>query len=296
MRQPGDRITLQVTGPDGASRNVILVASAFNTDYKAASLSDDATAFVQTVRITPGTPPSLDEIRKALAGLSKEATDRGYPVSAVPNLAAGPDGTPASAVTVSGATGWKVVGGSLTVTVPQSPADTSAYPEIAVFVDSDGNRLFTDSFDNGSQRTGFAQRLAVNPSIKADTAALTALGGGATGADGTRANFIYGALTGTDRTFSSSSGIGGLSAPYGTTVVKFAQDIIAAQGSAAAQAQTIDSGQGVALSAAQSRFAEGAAVSIDEEMSNLIALQQAYTANARVLTAARDMLDTLLRM
>lgn len=296
MRQPGDRITLQVTGPDGASRNVILVASAFNTDDKAASLSDDATAFVQTVRITPGTPPSLDEIRKALAGLSKEATDRGYPVSAVPNLAAGPDGTPASAVTVSGATGWKVVGGSLTVTVPQSPADTSAYPEIAVFVDSDGNRLFTDSFDNGSQRTGFAQRLAVNPSIKADTAALTALGGGATGADGTRANFIYGALTGTDRTFSSSSGIGGLSAPYGTTVVKFAQDIIAAQASAAAQAQTIDSGQGVALSAAQSRFAEGAAVSIDEEMSNLIALQQAYTANARVLTAARDMLDTLLRM
>ncbi len=31
-------------------------------------------------------------------------------------------------------------------------------------------------------------------------------------------------------------------------------------------------------------------------MSRLIQLQTAYSANARVLTAARDMLDTLLRI
>ncbi|AWN35526.1 flagellar hook-associated protein FlgK [Methylobacterium radiodurans] len=293
MKQPGDRITLQVTGPDGASRNVILVASAFDSKPQAAALSDDATAFVQTVRITPGTPPSLQAIKDALGGLSDAATARGYPAAAVPSLDAA--GT-AGALTLSGGTGWRVVGGTASVTVPQSISDAQTYPEFALFVDGSAKGLFTDSLDNGAQRTGFAQRLAVNPVVKADTAVLTALGGSATGADATRANFAYGALTQTERTFSSSSGIGGLAAPYSTTLVKFAQDVIAAQGSASAQAQTIDSGQGVALSAAQSRFAEGAAVSIDEEMSNLIALQQAYTANARVLTAARDMLDTLLRM
>ncbi len=293
LKQPGDKITLQVSGPGGATRTVILIASA--SDGKPitnSALSNDATAFVQTFKIIPGAPPDATAINTALGALKVAATTAGYPAGTIPDLAAA-DAT--GKVVISGTT-WGATGGGATVTVPQSPTDTTAYPQLAVFVDSDGNRLFTDSFDNGSQRTGFAQRLALNPSIKADTAALTTLGGGAAGADATRANFIYDALTGTARTFSSSSGIGGLQAPYGTTVVKFAQDVIAAQGSAAAQAQTIDSGQGVALSAAQSRFAEGAAVSIDEEMSNLIALQQAYTANARVLTAARDMLDTLLRM
>ena len=37
-------------------------------------------------------------------------------------------------------------------------------------------------------------------------------------------------------------------------------------------------------------------VNIDEEMSNLITLQTAYGANARVMTAVRDMIDTLMKM
>ena len=42
---------------------------------------------------------------------------------------------------------------------------------------------------------------------------------------------------------------------------------------------------------AQARFASDAGVNIDEEMSKLIELQTAYTANARVLTAAREVVD-----
>ncbi|TXM63658.1 flagellar hook-associated protein FlgK, partial [Methylobacterium sp. WL12] len=106
----------------------------------------------------------------------------------------------------------------------------------------------------------------------------------------------YDALTTAQQTFSSSSGIGGVAAPYTTSVVGFTQDIIAAQGAAAANAANLDAGQSVALSTAQGRFAKSAGVNVDEEMSNLIALQTAYSANARVLTAARDMLDTLLRI
>ncbi len=295
VKQAGDRITLQVSGPNGAGRTIILVASnQASASIANPALSDDANAFVQTFNIAGSTPPHLAAIQAALTGLEQAAAAKGYPAATIPDLSAGATG---SAVTISVGAGWSVTAGSAAVTVPQSASDLStAYPEIALFVDGSGNRLFTGSFDGGSQRTGFAQRLAVNPVIRADTAALTAIDAAGKGSDATRANFIYGALTGTERTFSSSSGIGGLTAPYGATVVKFAQDVIAAQGSAAAQAQTIDGGQSVALSAAQSRFAEGAAVSIDEEMANLIALQQAYTANARVLTAARDMLDTLLRM
>ena len=37
-------------------------------------------------------------------------------------------------------------------------------------------------------------------------------------------------------------------------------------------------------------------VNIDQEMANLISLQTAYGANARVMTAVRDMIDTLMKM
>ena len=111
-----------------------------------------------------------------------------------------------------------------------------------------------------------------------------------------RAQKLFSALTSTQQTFSSSSGIGGVSAPYRATVVGFAQDVIASQGAAASNASALDATQQTALSTAQSRFSSGAGVNIDQEMSNLIALQTAYGANARVLTAARDMLTQLLQI
>ena len=40
----------------------------------------------------------------------------------------------------------------------------------------------------------------------------------------------------------------------------------------------------------------GASVNIDQEMANLLGLQNSYAANARVLSAVKDMLDTLMRM
>ena len=39
-----------------------------------------------------------------------------------------------------------------------------------------------------------------------------------------------------------------------------------------------------------------AGVNVDQEMTNLIQLQTAYGANARVMTAIRDMLDALMKI
>ena len=50
------------------------------------------------------------------------------------------------------------------------------------------------------------------------------------------------------------------------------------------------------VNALQQRLNDASGVNIDQEMANLITLQTAYGANARVLTAVRDMLDTLLKM
>ncbi|MCJ2077792.1 flagellar hook-associated protein FlgK [Methylobacterium sp. E-016] len=279
--QPGNTLTLTVKAANGSMRNVILIASKGDSTSVDPSLTDDGTALAQTFDITKG----LTGVQLALGKLGG-----GYG-SALSATASG------ATVTVSGSGGLSVVAATATKTAPTSATDFStAYPQIALFVDGSGKGLFTGSFDAGSQLTGFAQRITVNPALGANTAALTAPGPANTGSSATRAQFAYDALTTAQQTFSSSSGIGGVAAPYATSVTSFAQDIIAAQGAAAANASSLDSGQSVALSTAQGRFAKSAGVSVDEEMSNLIALQTAYAANARVLTAARDMLDTLLRI
>ena len=88
---------------------------------------------------------------------------------------------------------------------------------------------------------------------------------------------------------------GNLTAPYGP------QPDLASQASALAGAQAADvAGAQTALTNAQSlqtalqaRFAAGSGVSIDTEMSTMIALQNAYGANAKVITAVQAMWNTL---
>ena len=64
----------------------------------------------------------------------------------------------------------------------------------------------------------------------------------------------------------------------------------------AESAGAFDQGQQVALAAIQSRFADYSGVNIEQEMAMLVQLQTAYGANARIMTAVRDMLDMLMRI
>jgi len=290
--QAGNAITIPVSGPDGSLRNVTLIASANPTAGVDPALTTDSAGLAQTFDISGGPSTYVAKIAQALTALSTRLTASG--AASVPSL--GATGTGAS-VTFTGNPGWTVKGASAAITVPTSASDlTTAYPQIPLFTDGSGNALVTGSLDNGAQITGLAQRLQINPALVSNSTALTATSASSTTPVSTRPQFVYDALTTAQQTFSAASGLGGISAPYRTSVVDFAQDLIAAQGAAAASAKSLDEGQSVALATAQSRFSSSAGVNIDEEMSRLIELQTAYTANARVLTAARDMLDTLLRI
>ena len=187
---------------------------------------------------------------------------------------------------------------SATTTVPANAADTkSGDTEFALFVDSGKNgELYTGDFDAGSQLTGFAQRIALNRAVKADNSAFVLASSSTEASDPARPQLILQGLTTKSRTFSAAVGIGGVRAPLTTTVADFTQRVVDTQGANAAAGQSLDQGQQIALSTARSRYANESGVKIDEEMANLIQLQTAYGANARVLTAARDMLDTLMRI
>ena len=94
----------------------------------------------------------------------------------------------------------------------------------------------------------------------------------------------------------TQAGVGTVSAPYSSTLVSYIQQVISQQGGAAANADSLNQGQQVVVNSLQQRFADQSSVNIDEEMSNLLKLQTAYGANARVMSAIKEMLNQLLQM
>jgi flagellar hook-associated protein 1 FlgK len=174
---------------------------------------------------------------------------------------------------------------------------TGGSAEFPLFLDA--NTPYTGSIKWPElQVTGFAGRIAVNAGLLADpsrlvvynTSPLTPAG------DATRPNFIFDRLNNGSLTFSPQSGIGTDAAPFNGTLPAFMRQVIAQQGEAAEAAKSLKDGQDVVYNTLKERFNESADVNIDEEMANLLSLQNAYAANARVMSTVKAMLDTLLNL
>jgi flagellar hook-associated protein 1 FlgK len=46
----------------------------------------------------------------------------------------------------------------------------------------------------------------------------------------------------------------------------------------------------------QQRFDDASGVNVDQEMATLLQLQNSYAANARIMSALRDMIEALMRI
>ena len=68
------------------------------------------------------------------------------------------------------------------------------------------------------------------------------------------------------------------------------------QGQDADSASRLKDGQDVVVNSLQARFNQVSGVNIDQEMANLLNLQNAYAANARVASTVKEMLDTLMQL
>jgi flagellar hook-associated protein 1 FlgK len=165
------------------------------------------------------------------------------------------------------------------------------------FVDAGLGSLYTNAVTAaGQQKVGFAARIAVNPTLKANPSYLVQYGAGVAAGDPARAEFIEQQLSAVSMTFSPSTGIGTASGPYNGSLSDFIRQAVSMQGAAAENATRLNDGQEVVLNALQARFAERSSVNVDSEMANLLVLQTAYGANARVLSAVKEMIDALMRI
>ncbi|WP_426614895.1 flagellar hook-associated protein FlgK [Bradyrhizobium sp. McL0616] len=174
---------------------------------------------------------------------------------------------------------------------------TSGSPQLPLFTDG-GQALYTGAITaSGSQMTGLAGRIAVNTQLTTDPTKLSVYSTSPvtpTG-DTTRSDYLYSQLTTGVYSYSPQTGLGSASQPFTGSVSNYLQQFLSVQGNASTQATQLQQGQSVVVSTLQAKFNSTASVNLDSEMSNLIQLQNAYAANAHVMSVVQSMMTTLLQ-
>ncbi|MEO6396235.1 MAG: flagellar hook-associated protein FlgK [Devosia sp.] len=157
-----------------------------------------------------------------------------------------------------------------------------------LFVDQN-NADFTNALDGKGQLRGFAGRIAVNGAITTDNKLLVQYAPNGSLGDSARADYLLDQL----QHMSLASGLAG-----GTRLGGSVDDLIAQtldfQGSVASSATSDSATQSLTLETLCERLDSEYGVNVDEEMARLMELQNAYAANARVISVVQELLNRLM--
>ena len=273
--QSGNRMALTFTDNSEAVHKVTLVRV---DDASKLPLADSATADpddkVIGVRFSGGMAMAVSDIQ---AGLN--AMGAGINVSSTSNTVSFTASSPASVTSLSSS-----------VTNMQIQGQSNALP---VFTDSATGLPYTGSLDGTDQRIGIAARLQINPALTAKPSALADATGIASSGDSTRVNALVLQFNTHAIEVHPESGLSVGSTSQVATLVK---QVYQSQANMINRLTALDSSQSVVLSSIQSRFSQASGVNMDQELTNLTALQNVYAANAKVMTTVREMFTVLMQM
>jgi flagellar hook-associated protein 1 FlgK len=196
----------------------------------------------------------------------------------------------------------------------QAELDEFAH-DLATQCSAAGLNLFTDGSSpvaaaatTGPVQSGYvglANRIQVNPAVTADPS-LVQQGTGGTALSASDQTVIdavlnqaFGPITASTAPPPQVHGLGSsgtLSLPFSRplTLADFASDVMSAQSGASTQASASLTTAKAAQTTLNNSVAAVSGVSVDTEMSTMIGLQNAYAANARIITAVQSMWTSLL--
>lgn len=195
-----------------------------------------------------------------------------------------------------GAAGTSDINSLSATTTPSSV--TNSGKGLPLFVDGSAQKTYTNSLDNGGQKLGIAQRIQINSAVKADASTLVVYNTSpATNiGDPARPLDLINRLTSSNRTYSASVGIGSSTSPYSGTLDGFARRLVDFQTSQARDAKNAVEADKIVSDTLQAQFNESTQVDIDKEMSDLLVLQTAYQANARIMTAVQELMEIMINI
>ncbi|MEP3234157.1 MAG: flagellar hook-associated protein FlgK [Hyphomicrobiales bacterium] len=164
----------------------------------------------------------------------------------------------------------------------------------ALFQDGASGDTFTNEVGANGSQVGYAGRIQLSDEVLADPSLLSQFTSGVgNSGDSSRVDFVLEQINDDLKTISPDTGIGSASNPITTTVADFLQTIISTQGQRSESAQNASDASQISFNNVQSIFQSESEVNIDVELARLIELEQAFQANARVLTTIQDLADAL---
>lgn len=166
---------------------------------------------------------------------------------------------------------------------------------LPLFQDSSNGSIFTNALgQDGTNIAGFAGRIEVSDAVIDDPSLLSQFSGSTNNAgDSGRVDFILDQVRSENRTYSPTTGLGSSVRPLEATAADYLQTIISSQGQRASASQRDAEASQVSFNNVQDRIQAESSVNIDTEIARLIELEQAFQANARILTSVQELIDTL---
>jgi flagellar hook-associated protein 1 FlgK len=165
---------------------------------------------------------------------------------------------------------------------------------LSLFVDA-GNADYTGYLDGVGQKRGFAERITINEDILDDMTLMVQYTAGGSLGDDDRADYLVDRL---DKMRFATFDPSGLSPSYrlSGSVTDIITQTVNYQGNVAANALGDSETQALTMQTLGARLDAEYGVDVDEEMARLMELQNAYAANARVLSGIQELLNQLLEI
>ncbi|MBL8574525.1 MAG: flagellar hook-associated protein FlgK [Hyphomicrobiaceae bacterium] len=168
-------------------------------------------------------------------------------------------------------------------------------PSLRLFTDQDGDAYIGTTADT-IERRGFSERIKVNSTLLSDTGALLKWTTSTSAGDSTRPEVMADRFDQMRFTFGADTGLVSGTSGFTGSIDTFLRQVITQRGSAAESATRISEGQEIVKANLDERWKAVAGVDIDTEMARLITIQNAYAANARVMSAVRELFDMLMKI
>jgi len=163
---------------------------------------------------------------------------------------------------------------------------------LSLFVDGTGNAAFTNSLSRQGQKLGFAGRITVNSVVVANNSLLVQNSPTTPIGDVERPNYLYDQLNGKGFSFPSTQPpLGSLTGTV-SNVISQSLDYLGGQ---VQSAQSSSDTHATSLNALTGQMDTDYGVNVNDEMAKLVQLQAAYSANARVVSVAQNLVDTLMQ-